>query len=101
MREDLPALDLCLFELGPDLLRIGETVGDLVPPLFEHLENGLVREPVQQSADDGEAERLGDQVRPRDTKRPGDLLDLPAAFRRLQPQQGQHRHQRYRTRKSV
>src|SRR5215204_2658674 len=88
--EDFATLRLGLGELGADLFRIRQAVRDLLTALLEHLEDGPIGQPVQQRTDDGEAERLGDQMRPCDAKRGGDPLDLTRTLRRLQ-QQGQHR----------
>ena len=64
---------------GVDLLGVGQTQRDLLAPRLEHLQHRLVGEPVEQRADDREADDLRRQVRPVHAERPGDLFDLPAA----------------------
>jgi hypothetical protein len=39
---------------------------------------------VEQQADDSETNDLGEELGPVDPEGPGDLFDLPAAFRRRQ-----------------
>ena len=46
---------------------------------IQHRQDRLIREQVQQDADDAEADDLRHQMRPIDAKRPGDLFDLTVA----------------------
>ena len=46
-------------ERGVDLLGVGQTLRDLLAPLLEHPQHGLVREPVEQCAHYREADHLG------------------------------------------
>ena len=55
-------------QFGFDFFRVGEAVSDSLPALFEHFQNGFVGEFVEQAGDDEEADDLGNEVRPIDTK---------------------------------
>ena len=68
-------------ERGVDLLGVGQTLRDLLSPLFEHPQYGLVCEPVEKRADDREADHLGGQMRPVHAEGSGDLFHLPAGAR--------------------
>ncbi len=51
-------------ELLLDLLRVREALGDLLPALFEHVEDRLVGKLLQQERDDAEADDLREEEPP-------------------------------------
>src|SRR5262249_48081822 len=55
-------------QLGFDFLGIGEALGNLLATLFQHREDAAVSKLVKEGADYPEADDLGDEVRPIDTK---------------------------------
>ena len=79
--QDGKALRLDPDQLRLDLLGVGQAAGDLLPPRLQHPQDRLVREQVQDTTHDPEADDLGDEVRPVNPERAGDLLDLSSALR--------------------
>src|SRR5262249_28749097 len=84
LRTFFPGLPQYVLALGPRLgqlgfyfLGVGQTLGDLLAPGFEDLEDRSIGQGVQQRTDDGEADYLGSQMRPVDAERRGNLFDLP------------------------
>jgi hypothetical protein len=64
-----------------DLFGVGQSFGDLLASLLEHLQNTAVGKLVKKGANDAKADDLGTQVRPIDAECPGDFLDWSAASR--------------------
>ena len=52
LRHHFLALGLGSGQLGLDLLGVGQALGDLLPPLFQHREDGPIGEPVEHGAHD-------------------------------------------------
>src|SRR5207248_1715340 len=76
LREDSLALPFDAGELRVDLLRVLQALRDLPAAFVEHPQNRLVGKPVQNRADDREADDLRRQVRPVDAEGLGERGDL-------------------------
>ena len=91
LQQDFLALGLCLGQLSSYLFCVGKPLSDLTPSLFQHLEDRLIGEPIKNKADDGEADDLGNQMRPVHAEGIRKLLDLTRAIRFNQKSQSIHR----------
>ena len=60
-REDLLVALFRFRQLLLDLVRIQQAFGNSLPPLFEHAENRLIGEALQEERDDDEADYLGQE----------------------------------------
>ena len=90
LQQDLLALVRRFLQFGGYLLRVGKSLSNLSSSLFQHLEDRLVGEPLEKKADDGEADDLGNQMRPVHAKGIRELLDLSSAIRFNQKSQSIH-----------
>ena len=77
LHHNFPALDFGLCQLGFYLFCIGNALSDLLTPHFQHFEHGLIGVPVQDKANNAEADDLRDQMSPVHAKGSGDLFDRP------------------------
>ena len=91
LSDHLAALLLRPGQLDLDPLGVGQPFRDLPPPLLEHGEDAAIGEPVEEGADDSEADDLGDQMRPIHPERPCDPFDLPARIGLRQKKESIHR----------
>ena len=68
LRHHFLALGFGPGQFGLYFLGIGQTLGDLLTPLFQHLKDWSIGKPVKKNAHDAEADDLGEQVRPVHTR---------------------------------
>ena len=79
LRHHFLALGFGLVQLRFDFLGVGDALPDLFTPQFQHREDALVGELVEDGAHDREADDLRHQMRPVHAEGPGDLRDLAVA----------------------
>jgi hypothetical protein len=68
-RQHRASLLLDAGQFGLDLLRVGQSARNLLAPCGEHPQNRLVGEEVEHDADNPEADRLRNEMRPIDPER--------------------------------
>jgi hypothetical protein len=69
---------------------IGQAFRDLLAPLFQDCKDGAIGKPVENKANNAEADYLRNQVLPIHAERPGDLFELTTVA--LIRQQYEHIH---------
>src|SRR6185369_4376842 len=90
LQHGFPTLGFGLGEFSLYFFRACNSRSDLLTPLLQHFENWLVGISMKKKTDNGEADDLGNQMRPIHTKRPRNLFDLPPTLRLGQQNQSIH-----------